>query len=283
MAPETRLPPDVLVVGNYCHDVLPHGPEGTTHALGGSAAYISAVLDAVRVPYAVTAVAGEDFRYAAHVTWPPRIVPGTRTTVFTADFSGPERVLRVSARAAPILPEELAVDAPVAIACAVMGEVPPETLLRLSERSRHVIADAQGLIRVLDAEGVVRHQRLEDTPYAAMLDRLHVLKASESEARELDIARVRQRTCLVITRGGQGCSVLTGTEELHVPALPVEEVDPTGAGDCFLAGFALGLLRGMPLARCAALANAFGAQAVTQVGVPRIDLSRLPAGLLPTE
>jgi 1D-myo-inositol 3-kinase len=64
--------------------------------------------------------------------------------------------------------------------------------------------------------------------------------------------------------------VLTADQEWNVPAVPVVEVDPTGAGDCFLAGFALGMLRGLPRSRCAELANAFGAQAVTQVGVPRI-------------
>ena len=71
----------------------------------------------------------------------------------------------------------------------------------------------------------------------------------------------------------------TADTRVDVPAFPVEEVDPTGAGDCFLAGFALGLLREMPLARCAALANWFGAQAVGQVGVPKLDVSRLPAEL----
>jgi 1D-myo-inositol 3-kinase len=73
--------------------------------------------------------------------------------------------------------------------------------------------------------------------------------------------------------------VLAGNERIDVPAFPAEEVDPTGAGDCFLAGFALGLLRELPLARCAELANWFGAQAVRQVGVPTLDVSALPAAL----
>jgi 1D-myo-inositol 3-kinase len=160
-----------------------------------------------------------------------------------------------------------------------MDELLPETLVRISERAGQVVADAQGLMRMTDARGRVLHRRLEETPYFALLDRLHVLKASEEEALSLDLAEVRRRTCLVITRGGRGSTVLTASQDFEVPTLPVTEVDPTGAGDCFLAGFALGLLRGLSLPRCAALANWFGAQAVTQVGVPRIDLGLLPAGL----
>lgn len=270
---------DILVVGNYCHDLLRHGRGGETHALGGSAAYISAVLDAMNRDYAVAAVAGEDFRYADQVRYPPRVVPGTRTTQFIAELSGEARTLHVSARSAPILPEDITVDARVALACGVAGEVLPETLLRVSERARHVLADAQGLLRTLDASGRVLNARLEDTPFDAMLERLRVLKASEEEAQALDIERVRRRTCLVVTRGARGCTVYTADARLDVPGVPVEAVDTTGAGDCFLAGFALGLLRELPLARCAEIANGFGAQAVTQVGVPKLDVSRIPEDL----
>lgn len=270
---------DVLVVGNYCHDLLRLGPGRETHTLGGSAAYISSVLEAMGVDHAVAAVAGEDFRYADRVRYPPRIVPGTRTTQFTAELGQAERVLRVSARAEPIRPEDITVDVRVALACGVMGELLPETLVRVCERARYVVADAQGLLRALDGEGRVLNQRLEETPYERLVERLHVLKASEEEARALDVEWVRGQTCLVITRGHEGCTVLAANERIDVPAFPAEEVDPTGAGDCFLAGFALGLLRELPLARCAELANWFGAQAVRQVGVPTLDVSALPAAL----
>jgi len=270
---------DVLVVGNYCHDVLVHGPGRETHALGGSSAYVSSVLDAVGVDYAVVAVAGEDFRYGAQVRHAPRIVPGTRTTQFRADFTQGERVLSLGARAAPIRPEDISFEARVALACGVVDELLPETLVRLSECAEQVVADAQGLLRITDAGGRVLNRRLAETPYASLLERIQVLKASEEEALSLDVAEVRRKTCLVITRGGRGSTVLTATEAFEVSALPVTEVDPTGAGDCFLAGFALGLLRGLSLARCAELANWFGAQAVTQVGVPRLDLARLPVTL----
>ncbi len=64
---------------------------------------------------------------------------------------------------------------------------------------------------------------------------------------------------IVLKRGKQGCTVFTRTEQIDAPAFPVEEVDPTGAGDCFDAGFLCGLLEGKPLAECARIAAAAGA------------------------
>jgi fructokinase len=53
---------------------------------------------------------------------------------------------------------------------------------------------------------------------------------------------------------------------IEVPAFPVDEVDPTGAGDCAGATFIAGLLQGRPPAEAARRANAAGALAVTRRG-----------------
>jgi 1D-myo-inositol 3-kinase len=156
-------------------------------------------------------------------------------------------------------------------------ELLPETLAALADSCERVLVDAQALLRTRAADGRVGLQPLAATAYAPLLPRVHLLKASEEEARLLELPALRRHTCVVVTRGARGCTLLGAERELHVPALRVPEVDPTGAGDCFLAGLALGLLRGLPLAGCAELASWFGAQAVQQVGVPRLD----PAGLPP--
>jgi sugar/nucleoside kinase (ribokinase family) len=46
---------------------------------------------------------------------------------------------------------------------------------------------------------------------------------------------------------------------IDIPAYQVVEVDPTGAGDCFDAGFLCGLLEGRPLEECGKIAAAAGA------------------------
>ena len=50
------------------------------------------------------------------------------------------------------------------------------------------------------------------------------------------------------------------------PAYDANEIDPTGAGDCFDAAFITGVLEEMPVREAAQLANACGALAVTEKG-----------------
>jgi sugar/nucleoside kinase (ribokinase family) len=67
---------------------------------------------------------------------------------------------------------------------------------------------------------------------------------------------------IVVKRGRQGASVFTRqapSEPIDVPAYAVEEVDPTGAGDSFDAGFLCGLLEGLSLKGCMQVAAAAGA------------------------
>jgi len=64
---------------------------------------------------------------------------------------------------------------------------------------------------------------------------------------------------IVIKRGSRGCSVCTPKEEVSIPAFAIKEVDPTGAGDCFDAGFICGQLEGRSSVESAKLAAAAGA------------------------
>jgi len=71
---------------------------------------------------------------------------------------------------------------------------------------------------------------------------------------------------VVVKEGKSGSSVFTFEEEFHAPAFKVEEVDPTGAGDCYCAGFVAAILKGTSLKEAARFANAVGALAVTKKG-----------------
>jgi sugar/nucleoside kinase (ribokinase family) len=57
-----------------------------------------------------------------------------------------------------------------------------------------------------------------------------------------------------------------GAEAIDVPAVRVDAVDPTGAGDAFAAGYLAALLRGEDDAACAAAAARAAAQAVSRPG-----------------
>lgn len=253
----------ILVAGNYCHDLL-LGNEGEHRALGGSSAYAASVLQAMGERFEVVAKVGRDFLYSREVLRAPWI-EGPHTTSFVDDYRSGARRQRVSALGAGIRPEDLAGSHAVGLACGIAGELSLAALARMRALCATLVADAQSLLREVTGAGEVRLRALPEEA-AALLD---VLKADEEEARMLDLPALRRRMTLLLTHGARGSTVLTAREELRVPAFEAAEVDPTGAGDCFLAAFAAGLVRGMPLQEAARLGSWHGARAVEQRGVPR--------------
>lgn len=71
---------------------------------------------------------------------------------------------------------------------------------------------------------------------------------------------------VALKQGKRGSTVFTKEMILEVPGFKVVEVDPTGAGDCYDAGFIFGLLKEWSTERTARFANAVGALAVTKLG-----------------
>ena len=71
---------------------------------------------------------------------------------------------------------------------------------------------------------------------------------------------------VIVKLGGKGCCFRNAREEINLAALPVQAVDSTGAGDCFIAGFASEILRGSSHKKALRFANACGAICTTAVG-----------------
>ncbi len=71
---------------------------------------------------------------------------------------------------------------------------------------------------------------------------------------------------VVLKRGALGATAFTVETTYEIDAFPVEEVDPTGAGDVFAAGLAAALLDGRPPAEAVRWACAAGALSVTRQG-----------------
>ena len=87
---------------------------------------------------------------------------------------------------------------------------------------------------------------------------------------ELDVAPgdllAAGRALVVVKRGAAGAVVHGPEGVIEAPALAVEAVDPTGAGDCFDAAFVDAWLAGWPHGRALVLALAAGAAAAAARG-----------------
>lgn len=73
---------------------------------------------------------------------------------------------------------------------------------------------------------------------------------------------------VVVTCGADGAIALDSAtgEIVHAPAVPVAALDPTGAGDVFMAGFILGTLSAWPLEQRLAFANLIASMSVQHFG-----------------
>lgn len=74
------------------------------------------------------------------------------------------------------------------------------------------------------------------------------------------------RQMVLVKKGAAGCVYYGPGRRLAMPAFPAEEVDPTGAGDCFGGTFVACLALDVPLDQALRLANAAGAMAVAKKG-----------------
>jgi len=109
-----------------------------------------------------------------------------------------------------------------------------------------------------------------------VVEAAHVVLPSGSEAELLTGVKGAEDACralldkgpkvVALKRGAEGCAIITADGKLDAPPFTVDAVDPTGAGDCFDAGFVVGLLEGLPLDQVGRLANACGALGATRKG-----------------
>jgi len=153
----------------------------------------------------------------------------------------------------------------------VQLEVPMDTVLAAAR-----LASTHGVRVVLDPAPAPTRPVPDD-----LLRLVDVINPNETEARALtgvavtdeDGARRAAAWLLnagaraaVIKLGDRGAFVHDGTRGQMIPAIPVEPIDTTAAGDAFAAALAVALAEGRSLLEAARFANATAALSVTRRG-----------------
>lgn len=127
-----------------------------------------------------------------------------------------------------------------------------------------ILMDCQSQPQTLDDPAVVEAIRAVDVFAPNATEALHLTGEAAIPAA---LARLASLAPLVVIKlGADGSIAQQGDTVIHVPGLPVNVVDTTGAGDCFNAAFLYGQARGEPLETCLRYGNICGALSTTDYG-----------------
>jgi len=281
---------DVIVIGSVNNDVtvmtprLPRAGEtivGTGHFIGPGGKGANQAVAVARLGGNVGLVAvvgadelGESMRAGlgdegVDVT-AVGIDPGASTgiAVITVD-SAAENTIVVSPGANQLLTPDVIASSSAAISGArvvlAQLEVPVEAVLAAAEVSTGIFclnpAPAQALpSELLERVDVLIPNRSE---LSLLAGRHEIVRTADVPA----AARaIRPNGTTVVTLGKDGAVVVSGESVATYGALPVEAVDPTGAGDAFGGALAFSLSRGDEIEEAVAFSIAAGGLAVTRPG-----------------
>ena len=244
-----RPGPQVVVVGAAARDIATDDPRGWR--LGGGVAY--SALTTARLGLPTAAVVGVD-RAAATAREldllrmagvDVHIVELERGPVFDNVETPEGRIQLGHERADPIPVDALPAawrDAPAWILAAVADELPPAWADVPGERAL-VAAGWQGLLRDVVAGQRVRRRPPGPSPIVARADLVGVSRDDLGPRAPVDelVGYLHPGATLVLTQGDHGGLVMTAGADgssamYHYPAIrSTAIVDPTGAGDVFLA------------------------------------------------
>ena len=108
-------------------------------------------------------------------------------------------------------------------------------------------------------------------------NRAEMLAMYQTSDFEAALARAAAEVDMVAcTDSGNGVHILSNGARWHVPAVPTDIVDATGAGDLFAAGFLWGLTAGYDLESCGKMGNLAASEVISHIGArPETDLRTL--------
>lgn len=261
---------DFLVIGFVVQDVVPDG-----FTVGGTATYSSITARNLgRKPGIVTRLAPDfiipEVLHGVEV----HRVPSAHTTTFHNIYHAGHREQFIRALADAIQPEDIPAvwnGTPIVH----LGPLARELDTRFAKLfpKAHVGVTPQGWLRQWDETGRVRLRLWDEAQ--DILPHVDVLVLSEEDLNgdaALMDEYIRLTHIAIMTQGPRGCMVYVDGKGTQVPGFPVQEIDPTGAGDVFAAAFLIRLEETHDPIQAARFANATASFCVQGPGVTTIPM-----------
>lgn len=156
----------------------------------------------------------------------------------------------------------------------VSSELAQSVIERSAERRKPLVVDPKGSDYGRYRGATVLTPNVADAKRAANIAPDSFVELDEVAKR---LAEVIPGSALLITRGAQGMTLLSGSSAVEIPATAKDVYDVTGAGDTVVAVLAAGLGAGLELEEAVRLANTAAGIVVGKVGTATVTLDELAA------
>jgi 1D-myo-inositol 3-kinase len=221
--------------------------DGLSVQLGGPPCYAAVLGTVLKFPVKTVTRIGEDFPEVFQPILEDIGVTAQRshissTTKFVIDYRYNPRRMSLPSICEPISLKEIEKADRLAL-CPIANEINPQMMMSLTPSL--LALDPQGLLRKVGQDGLVLPKKWMNS---VLFEKLDILKTSSSEhtlitgmsdiRKSLGVLKRYGVKNAVITIGKGGSYVSSDSGIYHIPAYPVKEVDPTGAGDVFMAALA---------------------------------------------
>lgn len=259
--------PEFLCIGFFCHDLH----EGD-YILGGTASYASLMASQLGKRTAVMTSVGNDFKYFdlfKNNNIEVYNKPANKTTVFNNIYENGNRIQFIYNPAEKLFLNDLPKhwkQSPIVKFCLIADEV-DFSLLNAFPNSL-VGATIQGWLRQWDEYGKISPKKIN----WELLKPIDIIFFSDADIEDLETTLpeiIKNVKMVVMTKGAHGVSIFQQNNTFEFPSFPINEVDPTGAGDIFATAFLLHFYQTKNIALSAAFAHAAASLVVEEIG-PKI-------------
>ncbi len=270
-----REPPGFVAIGHVTIDITPTPahPEGERR-YGGAAAYAALTAASMGLNAAVLTSASRYYPFAQIMPGVTAInVESPNTTTFQNLYEAGNRKQLLAARGGDIAHSDVPDSwnsPPIVMICPLARELPADARSWFPQSTTSTGLVLQGFFRHWDEYGIVTVQPEFPTPGGSRVA-LAIASHNEFDAHQArawnDVADI-----VVRTRGAEGAELYTAGDMNEVLTPPVDEVDPTGAGDVWAAAYLIRLRETGDIDTAARFASTAASLSVTGVG-----LSGIPA------
>jgi sugar/nucleoside kinase (ribokinase family) len=275
---------DLVVVGNFCIDLIKSPRITSKLTLGGSPTYVSVAARNLRMKVSIISNVGEDFS-DEYIEWliakgvdlsGLKQIKNALTTSFVLRYDGGRRRLKLESLAPSIEPEDIpkSLEAKVIHIAPIANEITPKVVNALRKAAKTLSIDPQGFIRSFDKNGNVSLNRLTNL---SMLKETELFKSSSDEVKIgtglSDLHSAMKKICecgvkiVIATKGAEGSFLFYEGAFHFIPSCkPRFNVDSTGAGDTFMGSFLAEYIRGRDPIWCACAGSAAASFVVEGLG-----------------